>query len=167
MFFSKIFALVAVAAVAVTASPVPLPLQRAVARNDAQVVREVPVEAPIVLKRQQTVPEQAPAMSLDGGPPVPFSNAKAKKRSVETEDELLKRQQAAVTVLERSDVPEQDAATAPDGTVRPYGSAKRSLQGRSVQPRSKAASRRDLKVNRFPLHLAARSDGGEVVAFRD
>ncbi|KAG9047782.1 hypothetical protein FS837_001490 [Tulasnella sp. UAMH 9824] len=168
MFFSKIVAVfaVAVAAVTVGARPLPLPLQKAaISQRGEQVVRDMEevVGAVTIIKRQgnvNTVPADIPTQSKDGVI-VPFQGGDVTKRQVDVQDAVMSDGGDIVPFKNgKRQVGVQDAAMSDGGDIVPF----KNNGKRDVAPEAEIEKRAP-KINTFPTWIAARSDGGEIVAF--
>jgi len=155
MFFSKLFAIAAVAvvaAVSVGAAPLPLPMQ--VARRGEQRVEALEVlPMKYVHKRADVnlVPVEQPSMAPNGEIE-PFVNPGAK------------RSEEAPPSRRRSPVNVEDAAMSVGGKIIPYTNpnGKRSEEVPAVAEPMVVERR----INTFPSHIASRTDEfGNIVAF--
>ncbi|KAG8930678.1 hypothetical protein FRC01_002419 [Tulasnella sp. 417] len=171
MFFSKIVAVfaVAVAAVTVGARPLPLPLQKAavaVVQRGEQAVRmeEVVGAVTIIEKRQgniNNVPAEIPTQSKNGVIE-PFQGGDVTKRQVDVQDAAMSDGGDIVPFRNngKRQVDVQDAAMSDGGDIVPF----RNNGKRAVAPEAEVEKRAP-RINTFPTWIAARSDGGEIVAF--
>ncbi|KIO24874.1 hypothetical protein M407DRAFT_244268 [Tulasnella calospora MUT 4182] len=168
MFFSKIVAVfaVAVAAVTVGARPLPLPLQKAgLVQRGEQVVRnmEQVVGAVTIIEKRQgnvnTVPAEIPTQSKNGVIE-PFQGGDVTKRAVPVEVASKSDGAEIVPFNSKRQVDVQDAVMSDGGDIIPF----KNTGKRDVAPEAEV-EKRGPKINTFPTWIAARSDGGAIVAF--
>ncbi|KAG8982828.1 hypothetical protein FRB90_006521 [Tulasnella sp. 427] len=174
MFFSKIVAVfaVAIAAVSVGARPLPFPLQKAAlaarADNVARGMEDVVGAVTIIEKRQgnvNNIPAEIPTQSKNGVIE-PFQGGDVTKRDVPVEVASKSDGNEIVPFNSKRDVSVQDAAMSDGGDIVPFvNTGKRSVETEAEVAEPVAVEKRQPKVNTFPTWLAARSDGGEIVAF--
>ncbi|KAG8971427.1 hypothetical protein FRC05_011106 [Tulasnella sp. 425] len=174
MFFSKIVAVfaVTVATVSVGARPLPLPLQKAalttrgeqVVRNMEQVVGAVT----IIEKRQanvNNVPAEIPTQSKNGVIE-PFQGGDVTKRDVPVQDASKSDGSEIVPFNSRKrQTSVQDAVMSDGGDIVPFKNTGKRDVVPEAEVEAPVVEKRQPKINTFPTWVAARSDGGEIVAF--